>query len=152
MADEIVESLVAALKAMSAVTDLVGTGNDARIVAWLKQDVDIPANGTIFVERDSIDHKTNDLLGLGGLPYFDVNILVRAPTASAASVLAEAIRVNGTDPGTGLAGFSDTPLTTLVDATLIDTTGPIVAVRDDGSTLPYFDINMTFECSQNEVI
>ncbi len=151
MADEIVESLVAALKAMSAVTDLVGTGNDARIAAWLKQDVTIPENGTIIVELDSTDHK-NDLLGQGGLEYHDINILARAPTASAASVLAEAIRVNGTDPGTGLAGFSDTPLTTLVDATLIDTTGPIVAVRDDGSTLPYFDINMTFECSQNEVI
>jgi len=151
VASEVVESLIAALKTFSAVTDLVGSGNDARIYAWLKQDVTIPDNGTIIVELDSTDH-SNDLLGQGGLEYHDVNILCRAPTPAAATVLAEAIRVNGTDPGTGLAGYSATPIDTLIDATLTDTTGPTPAARLDGSANGLFDVNMTWQVSQNEVV
>ncbi len=151
MAAEVTDSIIAALKAMTSVTDLVGAGNDARIVAWLKQDVGIPENGTIAVELDSTEHK-NDLLGQGGLEYHDVNILVRSTTVAGARILAEAIRVNGTDPGTGLAGYSDTPIDVLIDATLIDTTGPTPFSRDDGSANEYYDINMTFEVSQNEVV
>ena len=150
MASEVVESLSSALLAMSAVTDLVGTGNDARIESWLAQDVTVPAKGTIVVQLDSTDHK-NDLQGRSGLPYHDVNILVRAPTPAAASALAEAVRTNGTDPGTGLAGYSAKPIDVLIDCTLLGTTGPTPAVREDGSALSLWDVNMTFEVSQNEV-
>lgn len=150
MASEVVESLAAALLTMTAVTVKVGTGNDARIESRLDQDVTIPAKGTIVIELDATNPQ-NDLQGRGGLDYHDVNILVRAPTAAAATVLANAIRVNGTDPGTGLAGYSATPIDTLIDATLLNTVGPTQVFRDDGSTRPYWDVNMSFEVSHNEV-
>ncbi len=151
MASEVVQSLCAKLLTMTAVTDLVGTGNDARIESELAQDVSVPANGTIVVELDSTN-PSNDLGGLGGLDYHDVNILVRAPTPAAATALAEAIRRNGTDPGTGLAGYSGTPIDTKIDATLEGTTGPTKITRGDGSARPWWDINMSFEVSHNEVV
>lgn len=151
MASEVGESIIAALKSMSAVTTLVGSGNDARIYSWLSQKRTIPAKGVIVVELDTTEHM-NDLLGQGGLEYHDVNILVRAPEIAEANALAEAIRVNGTDPGTGLAGYSDTPIDVLIDATLVSTIGPTPVTREDGSANAYWDVNMAFTVSQNEVV
>ena len=150
MADEVAESIAAALLDMSAVTDLVGTGDDAKIYDWLKQGYVPPAAGIIVIEIDA-NTEMNDLQGLGGLVYYDVNILCRAPTQSAVMALARAVKTNGTDPGTGLAGYSDTPSDVLIDAHLIDTTGPTAVTRDDGSANPWWDANMSFTVSQNEV-
>jgi len=48
----------------------------------------------------------NSLDGRGGLVFADVNVICRAETRAKSRELAEAVRVNGTDPGTGLAGYS----------------------------------------------
>ena len=150
MAASVVESLRVALLAMAAVDSLIES-DGSRIRPRLPQDLAIPAGGVVIIELDGNDGRTNDLQGRGGLPYHDVNILVRAPQGEDARALAEAIRVNGTDPGTGLAGYSDTPIDVLIDATLASTTGPTEVTRDDGSARPFWDVNMLFEVSHNEV-
>lgn len=151
MADEVGESIRSALIAMSAVTDLVGTGSSARVRPWFSQRDTIPAKGSIIIEVDSTEH-LNSLDGLGGREYHDVNILCRAPTAKAARDLAEAVRLNGTDPGTGLAGYSGTPISTQIDCVLENSTGPTAVPRDDGSERPWWDVNMSFQVSQLEVV
>lgn len=150
MAAEVGESIRAALLAMSAVDTLIES-DATRIRPRLPQNLTIPAGGVIAIELDSTDQRTNDLQGRGGLPYFNFNILVRAPEGEDARALAEAIRVNGTDPGTGLAGYSDTPIDVLIDCTLLGSTGPTEVPRVDGSDRTHWDINMSFEVSQNEV-
>jgi hypothetical protein len=151
MASEVVESLFAALLDMSAVTGIIGTGDDAALYDWLKEDVKVPVTGLIVVENDSLTDPSTDLSGRGGLDYYDINILVRGPKQSVVAALARAIRQNGTDPGTGLEGYSAAPIDTLIKAHLTGTVGPTHATREDGSANPDWDINLSFTVSQQEV-
>lgn len=150
MASEVVESIAAALLDMSAVTDIVGTGDDAAIYNWLKEDVQVPATGLIVIENDGMEGELG-LDGRSGLDYYEINLLVRGPKESVVAALARAIRLNGTDPGTGLEGYVGTPIDTKINAHMTDTVGPIPVTRGDGSANPYWDINMSFIVSQNEV-
>lgn len=59
----------------------------------------------ISVEEE--DH-LNDLTGKGGLVDATVDIMAVAETKTAARALSESLRVNGTEPGTGLASFEGT--------------------------------------------
>jgi hypothetical protein len=150
MAAEVGESLRAALLAMSAVTDLVGTGDDARIRPRLEQEEDVPANGSITIEEDFEDH-LNDLLGQGGREMIEVNIVCRAPTKKASKALAEAVRTNGTNPGTGLAGYNGTPIDVEIDCWL-DGVTPSFTHKGDGSDDGWWDTNCSYMVTQAETV
>lgn len=96
-----------ALLSMSAVTALVGTSYSARIRPYRLQQDDAGSNEHIIIETDNVDH-LNTLDGLGGRIYADVTLRCIAPTLARANALAEAVRTNNTNPGTGLAGYSGT--------------------------------------------
>lgn len=146
MAAEIEESLRTYLLTLEAVTALVGTGDSARIRPdRLHQDEDLPA---VVIEVDYEDH-LNDLDGKGGLVYADVNVKCRAETKAVSRQLAEAIRTNDTDPGTGLAGYTGTAGDQTIGAVLEDeTTG--FRPAGDGSDRGYYDTDMSFMISYNE--
>ncbi len=151
MAAEIGESIRVALLALSAVTDLVGTGDAARIRPWYAQQDPIPANGSIITETQGVRDPLNDLGGLGGRDHHDVNILCRAPTKEACRALARAVRFNGTDPGTGLHGITTTPIDVEIDCTLETETGPFPILRQDGSTKVWWEVELRFDVEQAEV-
>lgn len=112
------ETLTTFLKTLSTVTDIVGAGDAARIRPDRLEEVDSPP--TIAIEIDDEDPQ-NDLGGLGGLVYADVSIFSSAREKKDARALAEAIRLNGTDPGTGLAGVCTTVGGVQFDAVLKST-------------------------------
>lgn len=58
----------------------------------------------------------NDLDGHGGLIYATVIISAISNTKSQARALSEAIKLNGTNPGTGLAGYSGLAGSLKIDA------------------------------------
>ncbi len=140
------------LLTFSGVTDLVGTGDAARIrPARLHQDKDkIPKDkGGVIIEVDSED-PLNDLDGVGGRVYADVNIKCRAATNEVARTLAESIRRNDTNPGTGLAGYSGTVNATVIDAVLEDTT-PSFTPAGEGNDQGYFDVDCSYNVTYAEV-
>ena len=139
MAFVVEEELRTALRAMSEVTDIVGT----RIWdEWFRTNT-YPA---IVFEIDS-ENRENGLSGRGGLVYASVNIICRADTRSDSRALAEAVRVNGdVQPGTGLAGYSGT-----FDAWLEDMQ-PAAIPKNDKSNAHWYDINMSFVLSWEEAI
>jgi len=149
-----------ALLAMSEVTDIVGT----RIWSeWFRTET-IPA---IVFEFDSEDQET-DLAGKGGKTVGVVNLICRADTRKASRDLSEAVRLNGTDPGTGLAGYAGTEVmrvvtrgsgsveerdgdtitlravSTTFKATLLGQI-PSITPKAEGSNAHWYDTNMSFE-------
>lgn len=134
------DELRAALLAMSAVADIVGT----RIYTDTFWSDTYPA---ICFEVDSEDRE-NTLTGRGGIDtgmvFADVNVICRADTRAASRTLAEAVRVNGTTPGTGLAGYTGT-----FDAWLEDEQ-PAAVPKDDKSNAHWFDVNMSCTLSWEE--
>ena len=103
MAVGIGQDIIAVLRGLSAVTALVGSGTSARIY-----EDNAPRETTaahIIVEVDG-DRSLNDLTGKGGLRISDVNLICRSASRVGADALAEAVRTNGTNPGTGLAGYA----------------------------------------------
>jgi len=128
--------LRAALTGFSAVTAIVG----ARVWdEWFKNDT-VPA---VVFEIDNEDQE-NTLVGTGGLIFADVNVICRANTRKAARALAEAVRINGTTPGTGLAGY-----TGRFDAWLEDRQNARVP-KNDGGNAHWYDVNMSFKVSWSE--
>ena len=134
-----------ALLNMSAVTALVGTGDDARIRPYSLRDADNQAAAHIIVEVGQ-DRPQNDLTGLGGLTYSDVNISCRATTPGNARALANAVKRNGTSPGTGLAGYSGT-----FDAVL-ESEEPTITRRGDNSQRDWHSVELSFTMSQTEAV
>jgi hypothetical protein len=134
--------IVTALRAMSAVTALVGTSSSARI------DVDVFGEKTtypaILLEVDT-EEPANSLDGKGGLVFADVTLTCRATTRLASRALAEAVRLNGTSPGTGLAGYSASAF----DAVLTDSQTAVVPY-DEGSDRHYYDTVQTYLVSWTE--
>lgn len=125
------KELRSVLLAMSAVTDLVV----ARIWdEWFRTE-DVPS---IVYEFDS-ETQENDLGGLGGLVIGDVNIICRADTRAASRALALAVRLNGTSPGTGLAGYSSTKFDAWLDAQ-----AAAAVPKGEGSNAYWYDTNMGF--------
>lgn len=95
------------LLTFSSVTALVGTSYSARIRPYRLQQDDAGTSEHIIIETDNVDH-LNTLDGLGGRIYADVTLRCIGPTLARANALAEAVRTNGTNPGTGLAGYTGT--------------------------------------------
>lgn len=140
------------LLTFSGVTSLVGTGDAARIRPdRLHQDDDkIPTDkGGVIIEVDS-ETPLNDLAGVGGRVYADVNIKCRSATKAVARALAESIRSNDTDPGTGLAGYNGTPDSDEIDAVLEDTT-PSFTPAGEGSDQGYYDVDCSYLVTFAEV-
>lgn len=131
-----------ALLAMSAVTDLVST----RIrTDRLAEGDTLPA---IILEVDSEDPE-NDLRGKGGLTYADLVVRCRAANGAAARALAEAVKLNGTDPGTGLAGYGT--IASAFQAVLMSSSRAYIP-DDDGSDMREREVAMDFRCSFQETI
>lgn len=133
------------LKTLDTVTAIVGTGDDARIRPDRLEETDtLPA---IIIEVDDEDPE-NSLDGLGGLVYADVNIQCRAFEKEDARALAEAVRVNGTDPGTGMAGTSQDGF----HAVLENTSASLFIPEDAASQKGYFVVNCLYTVSFMEVV
>lgn len=148
MAAEVEESLRVLLLTLTPVTAIVGTGASARIRPdRLHQGDTLPA---IIVEIDNENHR-NTLAGTGGLVYADVTLTCRADTKAASRALAEAVRLNGTDPGTGFAGYSGTVNGQDLDIVLDDEVATFIRA-DDGSDQGYYDVLQSYEVSFTEVI
>jgi hypothetical protein len=73
-----------------------------------------------------------------------VNIICRAESPKTSRHLAEAVRSNNTDPGTGLAGWHGTFDATLEDSVMSETP------KAEGSMDHWHDIFMTFSVSWYE--
>ena len=139
--------LRAALLGMSAVTDLVGSdATTARIRPEKLDESDDNTLQHIIIDIDDEAHR-NDLQGLGGLVYAMVNVSCRAMEKQDARALAEAVRVNGTTPGTGLAGYAGSATT--FSAVLDDETHGIIPFGD-GSDRVWHVIECTYICSYYE--
>jgi hypothetical protein len=125
---------------MSAVTTLVGTGSTARIRPYQLDDRDDKLEEHIIVEVD-VETPQNDITGIGGLTFADVNISCRAMTLLEAKALAVAVKRNGTNPGTGLAGYGGSG--TAFDSWLDDeVTGK--TLWDDGSQRTWYTIEQSY--------
>jgi len=146
MAEELEESLRTFLKTLDAVTALVGGATAPRIRPDKLDEGDVlPA---IIIEVDDEDEQ-NTLDGLGGLVVADVNVKCRAGTKKVSRQLARAVRVNGTDPGTGLAGYSGVAGDQTIHAVLEGKTTSYTP-SGDGSDEGHYDTDMSFTICFNE--
>lgn len=134
--------LIAALRAMSAVTALVGSSAAARIEpdVW-GENVTYPA---ILIEVDG-ETPANSLDGKGGLVFAEVTVTCRATTRIASRALAEAVRVNGTNPGTGLAGYVGSAFHAWLDDAVTAT-----VPYGEGSDQHYYDTVQTYTVAYTE--
>ncbi len=146
---EIEAALRALLLTYSGVTDLVGTGGAARIRPDRLHEGDDEEQPAVIIEVLDEDPE-NDLMGIGGLVYADVTIKCRAREKEDSRALAEAIRLNGTDPGTGLAGFEGTAGTLPIGAVLHRVSTKFIK-DDDGSDEGFYDTDCLYEISYSEV-
>ena len=129
-----------ALLAMNAVTALVGTGSSARVRPYHLDDRDDKTEEHIIIEVDNRQPE-NDITGIGGLTFADVNISCRAMTPTLATALGTAVKRNGTTPGTGLAGYGGSG--TAFDSWLEDeVTGK--TPWDDGSQRQWFTVEQSY--------
>lgn len=135
-----------ALLTMDAVTALVGTGDAARIRPDRLDDRDDKDADHIIVEIDR-SVPQNDVSGLGGLTYSEVNISCRGPTRTRSDALGVAVKRNGTDAGTGLAGYGSNA--TAFHAVLEDEVD-IEVPREDGSQRTWYTVEQTYVMSQSE--
>lgn len=95
MIEDGLRTLLLSFDAVSAITTTIRPDR-------LNEDDELPA---IMIELDT-EEDQNDLDGLGGLVRSTIMITALANQKTVARALAEAIRVNGTNPGTGLAGYA----------------------------------------------
>ena len=149
MAVNIEDEIRTVLLTLSAVTAYTGSDSDtARIRSYKLDESDDKTEEHIIIEVDA-ETRENDLDGLAGLPLCDVNISCRAKTRTLANALSEAVRVNGTDLGTGLAGYGGSG--TAFDSWLMDET-PSVLRWDDGSDRKWHTVEMHFRVQYTETV
>ncbi len=98
------DSIRAQLLTKTAVTAIVGTSTAARIRPYKLWQKDNIATGSAILFRVNRETPQNDLTHTGGLVEADVSIISCAQELADARALHEAVRLNGTNPGTGLAG------------------------------------------------
>jgi fructose-specific component phosphotransferase system IIB-like protein len=132
------EKIRTALLSMSAVTALVGGGAAAHIRPDVP-DKDDPRDGElILIEVDS-EPRENTLDGKSAWVPADVTLVCRAPTRARSRALAEAVCDNGTDPGTGLAGYNGSDWSAYL-VSQSTTIGP------DGKHPPtWYDVYLSFQ-------
>lgn len=146
---EIEESLRTYLLTLTALTGIsgIGTGDAAPIRPDRLHETDDDIGVIIEVDED----KLNDLTGRGGRVMADVNLVCRARTKEVSRQIAEAIRLNGTDPGTGLAGYTGAAGSQTIDAWLEDMQTGFVK-DEDGSDQGFYDTNCSYVITFTEVI
>jgi len=101
------DGLVTLLKTFDAVTALVGSGDAARIRPDRLHEDD-PPDQTLLILSVEAEEAYSDLAGETGLVKATVVLTCIDRSKATARALAEAIRTNDTNPGTGLSGYSGT--------------------------------------------
>ncbi|KKK62026.1 hypothetical protein LCGC14_3008430 [marine sediment metagenome] len=124
------------LLTLSTVTALVGTGDDARIRPDKLDQDDDDSQPAIIVEVDD-ERPQNDLTGTSLRRYADVTLRCQARTKAQARAVAVAVKLNGTDPGTGLAGYGGTVSSTVYSIYLEDDQTSMSPV-EEGSDEAYY--------------
>src|ERR1043166_5680038 len=107
MSASIEQALQTLISGLSAVNGL-GTVQIRPYKMAQKDLGDSDFGGVIISVRDQEDQQV-DLSGRGGGVASKIGITCIASTFLAAWTLSEAVRTNGTNPGTGLAGYAGTP-------------------------------------------
>lgn len=133
-----------ALLAMDTVTALVGTGASARIRPYKFDQSDDLSESHIVIDINS-QRRENSVDGLGGLVYASVSISCRDRDSVEAETLAEAVRVNGTDPGTGLAGITAASFDAVLESETPGTTW-----YGDNSARIWYEVTQEYEMSYSE--
>jgi hypothetical protein len=108
-------SVRAKLLNQSAVTSIVGSGGNARIrpyKLWQKDDI---RTGPAIIIKVNREEDQNDLECEGGIVISDVSVICIAEERADARALAQAVKFNGTAPGTGLAHSAWNELTVPLD-------------------------------------
>lgn len=146
--EEALRELLISFEAVAALTAVGTTGDYLIRPDRLEQDDD-ETQPHVVIEVDREDPQ-NDLTGKGGLVYAEVTIRCRDRTKAGARALAEAIRRNDTDPGTGLAGYHGTISGFSLDAVLEDTQIAFVP-ETDGSSRGWWDVFQSYMVSFAEV-
>ena len=126
------------LLTLNAVTALVGTGDSARIRPDKLAQGDDDSLQAIIIEVDD-ERPQNDLSGTSLRRYADVTIRCQARTKAQARAVALAVKLNGTDPGTGLAGYTGTVSGTLYSIYLEDEQTSMSPV-EEGSDEAYYNL------------
>lgn len=129
------------LLTLNAVTALTGTGAAARIRPDKLHQDDNADEEHIIIEIDNEEH-LNDLTGRGGRIMADVTLRCLAKTKAEARALAEAVKLNGTNPGTGLAGYEGTVNGKTFDVWVEDEQATI-DLAEDGSDRAWYAIYLT---------
>lgn len=129
MEDIFLPSIVTFLKTLSAVTAKVGSGPSAIIrPGQLDESDDLEETAGIVLNIDRLERE-NDLQGKAGLVTIDLEILCLSPLVTKTWELVKAVRINDTDPGTGLAGYIGLAGTLVISA---------CKTHDDWSPVPEF--------------
>ena len=125
------------LLTFTPVTALVGTGDSARIRPDKLAQGDDDSLQSIIIEVDS-EQPQNMLDGTSLRRYADVTLVCQARTKAQARALALAIKLNGTDPGTGLAGYGGTVNSVRYDAWLDDEQTSYASVDEESDEAYYY--------------
>lgn len=129
------DDLRAFLLTLSAVTDVVGSTKVRPDVA--EQDDEPPY---IVIQTRRIDH-ANSLDGLGGLAKATIEIHCVSLSAVERWEMVEDVRINDTNPGTGLAGYSGTAGTREIEAHLTDTVSGFNPATDGSEKDVYYCVS-----------
>lgn len=140
------------LLTLSAVTAITGTGDSAMIRPDRLHATDTltATNAAVIVEVDDEEH-LNALDGKSRRRMSSVTLRCRSRQKARARVLAEAIRVNGTNPGTGLAGATWTDSTDgLTYAAWLEDTNSSFTPDVDGSDQGFYDVFCDYGITHEE--
>lgn len=138
--EEAIRAHLLTLTAVTAITSTIRPGE-------LQQSDALPAI-TIGVKSKK---SFTDLSGKGGLVSAILMVSSISSRESGATGLAEAIRVNGTDPGTGLAGFRGTAGSLQIHATLTEDAVNYYAY-EDGKDAGFFACEAIYDVMYSETV
>jgi hypothetical protein len=132
-AAEYVEAgLIEFIRSLSAV-NAIRPGIPVRVLKMWQRELP----GVILIDPAREEYG-NTLDGLGGVVAWTGNVIVSAETFDEVRLLLEAIRTNGTDPGSGLAGRAHSLGTFGIQMATMDNTLFQFVSYDDGSDEGYW--------------
>jgi len=138
-------AIIQKLETLGALTALVGS----RIsVDDIEQDDELPAVVVIVADETPQDGEL-DLDGQNDLWQADVDIEVYARSRTEARAVEAAIRDNGTDPGTGLNGFSGSVSEGSFKAAHIGSEASMEAPQNEEGSPKYLQTS-TYLCQYNQ--
>lgn len=104
----------------------------------------------LLIELQLIDHM-NTLDGLGGLAKASVHVTALSERKSVARTVQEAVRLNGTDPGTGLAGYTGEAGNGFLDSATLQRTVCTFRPFDEGGDEGWHAVTGEYEVMYQEV-